>query len=583
MFNKDFFPTPRAVIETMLAGVTVKGKIVLEPSAGKGDIVDYLNEAGAKKVVTCEINPDLARIVATKSTFLKPDFLKVDRTEVSFVDIIVMNPPFSADEKHIIHAWEIAPDGCLILALCNYETLRNDYSKDRKILKQLIKDYGFEQNLGDVFGNAERKTGVNIGFVRLQKPRKSDENEFEGYFDTEYVEEAQGNGLLPYNEIRDCVNRYVAAVKLYDNVQVNAVQMGLLIKKFSGMSKLVFTLSEDGKAKDRETFKIELQKAAWKYIFSLMKLQKYTTSGVMADINKFVETQQQIPFTVNNVYKMLEIIVGTRESRMNKALEEVFDKITKHYSENRYSVEGWKTNSYYLVNRKFIIPYFTGDDKRWPSRVIKVTWNGTGTNIVNDLTKALCFLTGKSFDEMGDFDYVDRVPSNNYGNIKTKIKPLGNTADGVPLWGTKFEWGFFEVVLYKKGSGHFTFLDEKVWAMFNQKIAQIKGYPLSEKPKERPKPNNPEPPKTGSSTTQKAGASAPIQTAPIQRFGSSEVAVTYNPKRKGIEIVFGRNISIEELRFLKANDFEYSATNKFWYTMYSPELFKQVKQQFNLQ
>ena len=140
MFNKDFFPTPKAVIETMLAGVTIKGKVVLEPSAGKGDIVDYLNEQGAKKVVTCEINPDLAKIVATKSTFLKADFLKVDKTEISFVDIIVMNPPFSADEKHIIHAWDIAPDGCLILALCNYETLRNDYSKDRRILKQLIKD-----------------------------------------------------------------------------------------------------------------------------------------------------------------------------------------------------------------------------------------------------------------------------------------------------------------------------------------------------------------------------------------------------------------------------------------------------------
>ena len=48
MFNQEFYPTPAEVIEIMLQGETIENKTILEPSAGKGDIVDYLNEYGAK-------------------------------------------------------------------------------------------------------------------------------------------------------------------------------------------------------------------------------------------------------------------------------------------------------------------------------------------------------------------------------------------------------------------------------------------------------------------------------------------------------------------------------------------------------
>ena len=50
MFNPEFYPTPAEVIEIMLQGEEIENKTILEPSAGKGDIVDYLNEYAAKKV-----------------------------------------------------------------------------------------------------------------------------------------------------------------------------------------------------------------------------------------------------------------------------------------------------------------------------------------------------------------------------------------------------------------------------------------------------------------------------------------------------------------------------------------------------
>ena len=115
MFNKDFYPTPDNVIAVMLDGLDVFEKTVLEPSAGKGNIIDYLHTMGAT-VCACENHPDLAGIASSKADkFLGFNFLEVASEQVSHVDFIIMNPPFSSDEKHILHAWEIArfPDAAI--------------------------------------------------------------------------------------------------------------------------------------------------------------------------------------------------------------------------------------------------------------------------------------------------------------------------------------------------------------------------------------------------------------------------------------------------------------------------------------
>ena len=48
---------------------------------------------------------------------------------------------------------------------------------------------------------------------------------------------------------------------------------------------------------------------------------------------------------------MLEIIVGTREQTMNRAIVEAVDNFTRHTDENRYGIEGWKTNSGYMLSK----------------------------------------------------------------------------------------------------------------------------------------------------------------------------------------------------------------------------------------
>lgn len=282
------------------------------------------------------------------------------------------------------------------------------------------------------------------------------------------------------------VQRYVNAVKLYDEVLVNAVKMNALTDGL-GVRDLVFTCSQKDVPTTRDEFAKELQKKSWSWIINKMNMKKYSTRGLNEDINKFVEQQKSMKFTMRNIYKMLDVIIQTTSQRMDRALLEVFDNLTQRYHENRYNVEGWKTNSHYLVNRKFIKPY-----------LVSVSYGGgidysfgRSSEGLEDMIKALCFLTGQNYDD--HISFYQRLNSHVYekdGNFKIlnsscedkrfqQNNPDWNKLTR-PTFGEWFDWGFFEVKVFKKGTGHFKFKDENVWALFNQQIARIKGFPLPE-------------------------------------------------------------------------------------------------------
>lgn len=456
MFNKDFYTTPPEIIAYMLRDINVSGKTIFEPSAGSGNIIDWLKANGAASVLACEKHPELAVIARSKAdTFLADDFLTVTSEQVSHIDMIVMNPPFSADERHILHAFEVAPAGCKIVSLCNLNTIEKDTYRIRRELNEKVKLYGHYENIGNVFTAAERKTDAEIGLIYITKPGAAYEAEFDGFFLDSDPDEAQANGIMPYNFIRDLVNRYVEAVKLFDRQLDTAVAINNLTSQFF-TSKIAFSCTSEGKDVQRAEFKKDLQKQAWLYVFEKMNMRKYATKGLKEDINKFVEKQQQIPFTMRNIYHMIDIVIQTHGQRMDRALEEVFNKLTEHYHDNRFNVEGWKTNSHYLVNKKFILPHVFTTNYSGGIRPQYGWWD----ELMEDLQKALCYITGTNYDTC--------TTLNSFCS-KNNVKP-----------GQLYEWGFFEFRGFKKGTGHFTFTDQNLWALFNQHIARIKGFPLPE-------------------------------------------------------------------------------------------------------
>lgn len=122
-----FFPTPAGVIATMLeyAG-NLSGAHVLEPSAGKGDLVAAAFAAGARSVTSYEINGRLASYLAQHVTVpagcshatQHADFMGREPLPVP-VDVVLMNPPFERNQApaHVRHALRFLKDGGKLVAV----------------------------------------------------------------------------------------------------------------------------------------------------------------------------------------------------------------------------------------------------------------------------------------------------------------------------------------------------------------------------------------------------------------------------------------------------------------------------------
>lgn len=462
LFNRDFYPTPVEVIEKMMSMSDINGKIILEPSAGKGDIVDWLKQNGAKSVLCCEINLDLALIVGSKANLIASDFLTVTPDMISHVDMIVMNPPFSQSFKHILHAYNIAPEGCEIIALCNDDTYRYTDTQEKDQLRELVELYGNSEYIGAMFKNAERKTDVEVRLLRLYKPRTG-AHEFDDFFDMSEDEVPNVAGIVQYNYVQDLVSKYKDAVEMFDDVMEHNKRINELCKSI-GYPPIIFgarRANEDTRWSEnkitRDQFKKALQKSAWKQVFREFKMDKYVTRKVMEDLNRAIEIASDMPFTMKNIYKMVLNLVQTHGERMQRTLVEAFDYICSLSAENSTAGEKWKTNSDYMINRRFIVPYMT-EYRDWSYYKDSVQLNSYGGDKIEDVVKALCYITGTNYDDMRSLSQFVREMN--------------------MAWGKWYYWGFFKIRGYKKGTMHFEFQNESTWQKFNQAVAEQKGWQL---------------------------------------------------------------------------------------------------------
>lgn len=509
MINKNFFPTPKSLIEKMVFGIDFKNKYVCDPSGGKGDIVDYVKNLGAN-VYSYEIEEDLVKILSSKCNVLGDDWLKSKSEDISHIDYIIMNPPFDNADKHIIHAWDIAPEGCEIIAICNAKTIKEDYSRTRRILKSIIKSNGTQvEFLEGEFKNAERTTNVEIAYFKLFKPGKSEGFDYEGFYmddEPEYTEE----GLIPYNEIRDIVGRYIASLKAFDKMSAemsilrqHATSVGL-----SGSYSLQLNGRNSG-IQTKEEFLKELQKSAWEWVFKKLNIERMVTTQVKEKLNKFVETQHKIPFTVKNVNQMINIIAGTFKENMDKAMVSIFDHLTERYHENRYDVEGWKTNKSYCMGKKFILP--DAVKKGWNDQIEASSYESRYDKIT-DLQKAMSYLLGRRYEYKSLYEFFsketitveyqatqedfekeckklqhwkrglsDEEFQKRIWDVLKKREETGAKKEVYKQFGEWYDFGFFMIKGFKKGTLHCKFKDLKHWEILNRKVNELKGYPLPEK------------------------------------------------------------------------------------------------------
>lgn len=169
-----FFPTPPAVIERMLEVADIApGMIVLEPSAGKGDLAVAADKAGA--LVSCwEINHRLCEIVRAKGIDCAcGDFLAATPPPEPVVDLVLMNPPFEdgASIEHVRKAFEwLRPGGRLVAVMPTSIAFRTDHRHGRFTEWREALGGTIEELPDGSFKSAFRPTAVNCVLLVVDKP-----------------------------------------------------------------------------------------------------------------------------------------------------------------------------------------------------------------------------------------------------------------------------------------------------------------------------------------------------------------------------------------------------------------------------
>lgn len=495
MFNAlDFYPTPKTVVDYMLNPYKErirKGNMsILEPSSGKGDILQVVKNlttgyCGTRnKIYAFEQNAELATLSAAIEgvQLLGNDFFEYQGGY--FFDLILMNPPFSEGAKHLLFAWEILEQGD-ICCLLNEETVKNTYTSEREQLSRIIEQHGTVEYLGSCFATAQRKTNVNVALVRLTKKAKKASFDFDSFGfqskneDIDFTQKDNfiatndiiGNLELSYNKCEEAMKRAIEAIN-----EANYYAQGLNFYFGSALSDAI-RFKADVTPQQAKFFYLDMQeklkKSAWSYFVSKSKIKDRITSSMREEFEKFLSKQENVLFNKANMLRFLEMMIQGQGHIIEKAIEEVFDKLTSYSEKNVNDKEAFKTNSHYKVNRKFIVPSCGHWDSRWGGS-FQFSYHSKFANWVNDLDVACCHLTGKKIEAIKGIEDTLRFHVN---DRESTLCPFSNPC--------KSE--FFSIRVYKKGTVHLTFLDEELWHNFNIAAAKSKNWLTDETDKKRNK------------------------------------------------------------------------------------------------
>lgn len=482
--QNQFYPTPKAIAQKMIAphirtyerDISNKGKLtefkalkiqypILEPSAGKGDLLDALCEVldnrhnDRRDFFAIELDPELRMILNEKKyRVLSADFLAYnDPLEFGF---IIMNPPFNEADKHITHAWKFLKAGGDLVALCNSETVLNPCDKNRQLLANLITAHGTVEHLGSCFADSERPTNVQVSLIRLSKPKKEQVEFDTSAFKQDYIsdEEFSANPLAHADYLTSLVAQYNSAEKLIIERQQLSKQLDFYLQGIAS------DYGSDGKAIAKVPLEDEiynLKSRFWNTVFFRAKIASRLTGSFKSNFEDFRRQQKNMMFSVENIQEMLLMFFSNYEDIMLNCLLEIFDRLTAFCKENKVHTEGWVTNKGYRLNQKVIYPYGVRYEIYGKYESFECY---NSSEILTDIDKTLCWLQGVKYEEM---ELLERT-----------YNALDNQCDRINRhevsYQDKFYSRYFEMKIYKKGTLHLVFRDKSLLNELNLKAAQGK-------------------------------------------------------------------------------------------------------------
>ena len=488
--NPDFYPTPTHLIQKMIDKINFKFiTTVLEPSAGKGDILDFIRQREKSifstywhynkdfhfDIDTIEKDINLQHILRGKNyRVVHNDFLTFNTMKE--YDLIIMNPPFSNGCKHLLKALEMQEkNGGQIVCLLNAETIKNPFSNDRITLQKKLTEYNANiEFLTDAFIDAERKTAVETALIYIDLPKvKKDSFIFEELRKAEEIKEAEAEESTQLIE-----SDYLKAIVKQYQMEVRA---GIkLIKEYTAMQPYI--MREFGK--DEESREV-IQKGGcilslglsgekdglsinnfirlvrgkyWKALFNNTDFIGLLTENLQSEFYNRIEELKDYDFSSYNIMTLKIQMMEKTVQGVEDTILSLFDELSNkhHYfdetSSNIHYYNGWKTNKAWKINKKVILP-LTGYGL-WQDR-FEPTYYKTLRKL-QDIEKCFNYLDG------GLTDAVDLKESLQFAEEYGETKNI--------------QLKYFTVTFYKKGTCHIVFNNDDLLRKFNVFGSQKKGW-----------------------------------------------------------------------------------------------------------
>lgn len=474
--NKEFYPTPKCLLDKILQGIKWKQiNNILEPSAGKGDITEYVieklnqNKSSDYFTVDCiENDPELQACLKGKNlTLISDDFLKFSTYKK--YDMIIMNPPFSNGDLHLLKALEIQKKGGDVICILNAETIRNPYSNSRKELIQKLENFQAQiEFMENEFMQAERTSNVEIAVIKVHIPQKE--------LHSCFIEELQQKQT--YHEIDDIelnalsVNDYIEAIIQQCNLEMAA---GIrLIEEYMGMKpyimnrvgcegyiKPIIDLKINGSSDCKNPVNCFVKAIRFKYWTALFNNPKFTngmTSNLREQYLSNISKLDNYDFSYYNIKTIQEDMSKSLIKGVEDCIIELFDTFSYQYSysdelsKNIHYYNGWKTNKAWIINKKIIVPFMNA-------------WN-----YLNDYDPTRYEIESKLFDIEQALNYLD-------GGLTTPINMHDSLCQARRSDSTKkIPLKYFTVSFYKKGTCHIEFTNLDLLKKLNIYGSQKKGW-----------------------------------------------------------------------------------------------------------
>jgi hypothetical protein len=477
MFHDEFYPTPWRVATEMLLNVQIDyDHSILEPSAGKGDLLDFILAKIKKQnrrrhyddldIDAIESNPELQMILKGKEyRVVGSDFLRFDTFKR--YDWIFMNPPFSNGDAHLMKALDLLQPGGTCICILNAETIDNPYSNLRGALLRKLEKWNADTTtrIENAFQGegVEREADVTIAVIRVTRPDDIErpsvvldglKHDFLNVHE-QRTKNAPCTALIFHDSIKQAVASFtfevMAGMRLFDAWEELHPHMLPRIRRPD---------QEESRHLDKPLIEMPMSRNAyiqqirlkyWEALFHNPEFVDQLTSNLRSDLHNSVQKMQHYDFSEENIAALQVELQSKTVAGVEATIIALFDKMAydhRWYPECKTNVhyfDGWATNFHecFKVGQKVILPLHNIDTWKWNNSI-----RFQNLEKLIDMELCLDYLDGSKRDDT----WTTEV-------LLSNARQCQRTS--------RIRLRHCEVTFYKKGTTHIRFYDPELIQKFN--------------------------------------------------------------------------------------------------------------------